>query len=248
MFKSLGVLSFSLYLVFTSQMGGFSPGFSIIFLTFLTMLSGTVGVMGLTAPPDITRGAFKLIRKPLGFTHEKLIEELQEIALISRRDGLLSLESKRKELREPLLKILLKRIVEGFDKTQTLALLKNQAVRRAELIRTCEIYIERVLSLLPSIGLIPSLFILIDYLSHPDRIAPPGALPTVFFPFLASLTIQLIGTAWAGRLFDDIKESVKLYYVLMEEGISAIQDGMNSDILRDRLHARLDDVPAWIDS
>ena len=241
------MLACGVYLVLASQMGGFSPGFSILFLTFLAMFAGTIGVMGLTAPPDVTRGAFKLIREPLPFTHAKLIEELEEIALITRRDGLLALESKRKELKEPLLRLLLKRIVEGFEKAQTLPLLRNQAVRRAELIRTCEIYSERVNALLPVVGLIPSLFMIIDYLSHPEKVPAPGSLPTVFLPFLLSLVLQVFGTAWAGRFFDEIKESVKLYYVIMEEGISAIQDGLNAEMIRDRLQARLVDSPQWTD-
>jgi chemotaxis protein MotA len=247
MFKSLGLLASGVYLVLASQMGGFSPGFSIVFLTFLVMLSGTVAIMGLSAPPDITRGALKLIKEPLPLTHEKLIEELEEIALITRRDGLLALESKRKELKEPLLRLLLKRIVEGFEKSQTLPLLRNQAMRRAELIRNCEIFSERVHGLLPTVGLIPSLFMIIDYLSHPEKVPAPGSLPTVFLPFLFALLLQVLGTAYAGRFFDEIKESVKLYYVLMEEGISGIQDGVNAEMLRDRLRARLADSPQWTD-
>jgi chemotaxis protein MotA len=245
MFKSLGIVSCAVYLVIASQMGGFSPGFSIWFLSFLVMLAGTVAVMGLTAPPDVTRGAMKLIKEALPLSHEKLIAELEEIALITRRDGLLALESKRKELKEPLLRLLLKRIVEGFEKAQILPLLRNQAVRRAELIRTCEIFSERVYALLPVVGLIPSLFMIIDYLSRPEKVPAPGSLPTVFLPFLLSLVMQMLGTAWSGRFFDEIKESVKLYYVLMEEGVSGIQDGVNSEMIRDRLNARLADSPQW---
>ena len=247
MFKSLGIVACVAYLIIASQMGGFSPGVSILFLTFLCVFVGLIAIMGITAPPDIARGAWKQIQKPLPLTHETLIEELQEIAVITRRDGLLALESKRKELREPILRVLLKRIVEGFDKSQTLPLLRNQAVRQAELIRACEIFSERVLSLLPTIGLIPSLFILIDFLTHPEKVPSPGSLPTLFFPFLLSLFLQLVGTSWTGRFFDEIKESVKLYYVLMEEGVSAIQDGANAEVLRDRLQARFRDTPVWND-
>jgi chemotaxis protein MotA len=247
MFKSLGIVACAVYLILASQMGGFAPGFSIIFLTFLTVFSGIVGVVGISAPPDISRGALKRIKQALPLTHEKLIEELQEIAVITRRDGLLALESKHKELKEPLLRVILKRIVEGFDKAQTLPLLRNQAMRRAELIRNSEVFVERVLSLLPTVGLIPALFILIDYLSHPEKVQGSGSLPTLFLPFLLALFIQLVLTAWAGRFFDEIKESVKLYYVLMEEGVSAIQDGANAEMLRDRMHARLADAPVWTD-
>jgi chemotaxis protein MotA len=245
MFKTLGLFAIAAYLVLASQMGGFTPGFSIIFLTALTLFAGLIGVMALTAPPDVTHGAMKLIREPMPLTHTKLIEELEEIALITRRDGLLALESKRKELQEPLLRLLLKRVVEGFEKSQTLPLLRNQAMRRAELIRSCEVFFERVSSLVPLLGLVPSLFILIDFLSHPEKVPTPGSLPTVFFPFLLALLIQLFGDSFIGRFFDETKESVKLYYVLMEEGISGIQEGTNAEMLRDRLRARLLDSPRW---
>jgi len=245
MFKSLGIFASAVYLILATQMGGFAPGFSIIFLTFLSVFAGIVAIVGLSAPPDVVRGSFKLIRHSLPLTLEKLVEELGEIAVITRRDGLLALESKRKELKDPLLRLLLKRIVEGFDKTQTLPLLRNQAVRRAEIIRTTEIYVERINSLLPTLGLIPSLFIVVDYLSYPEKVPPPGSIPTLFFPFLLTLFLQLIGTAYAGRFFDEIKELVKLYYVLMEEGISGIQDGTNAEMIKDRLKARLADAPSW---
>src|SRR4051812_12931735 len=107
MFKTLGILAGIGYLILSSQMGGFLPGFSILFLTVLVMAFGTVAVMGLSAPTDITRGALKTILAPMPLSLEALSEELGDIAIITRRDGLLALESKRKELKDPLLRLLL---------------------------------------------------------------------------------------------------------------------------------------------
>ncbi|MBC7396705.1 MAG: hypothetical protein H7333_04605, partial [Bdellovibrionales bacterium] len=114
-----------------------------------------------------------------------------------------------------------------------------------ELIRACEIYFDRFLFCLPSIGLIPSLWMMMDYLNEPLKGSGPGSLPTLFIPFLMAMLLQLIFSALSGKFFDDLKEEVKLYYVVMEEGLSGIQDGMNSELLRDKLSARISHNPKW---
>ncbi len=99
MIKSLGIFTLLVYLVLASQMGGFSPGFSIYFLSFLALIAGSCAVLCLTAPRDVIDGAYRIIREPLSMPVQNLAEELEELALLVRRDGLLSLESKRRDLK-----------------------------------------------------------------------------------------------------------------------------------------------------
>lgn len=245
MIKSLGVFSLLVYLILASQMGGFSPGISIYFLSFLSIIAGCSTVLLLTAPRDITDGAYHIIRAPLPMPLPALAAELEELALLVRRDGLLSLEAKRKDIKDPLLKMLLKRVMDGFEKNQILPVLRNQATRRAELIRACEIYFDRFLGMLPTVGLIPSLWMLMEYLNQSNKNQGPGSLPTLFVPFLISLVLQVVLSSVAGRFFDDLKEEVKLYYVVLEEGLSGVQEGMNSDLLREKLTARFHPQPKW---
>ncbi len=229
MIKSLGIFAFAVYLLLSSQMGGFTPGASIWLLSFLTMIAGISSVFCLTAPEEIVKGALGSIRKPLPIPLGTLIQDLEELALLVRRDGLLSLESKRRDLKDPLLQTMLKKIMDGFEKGQILPLLRNQATRHAELIRMCEIYLERATALIPTVGLITSLWM----------IMLESSPATAFIPFLITLIVQVVFSALTGRFFDQLKEDIKLYYVLLEEGVSGIQDGLNSELLREKLRARI---------
>ena len=246
MIKGLGFCTLLFYLLLCTQLGGFASGFSIYFLCLLALVFGGASVLCLTAPQDIVDGAFKRIAVPLPMSSAKLVEELEELALTIRRDGLLSLEAKRKDLKDPLLRYLLKRVTDGYERSQLLPVLRNQAVRRAELIRTSEAFLERFIQLLPTIGLVPSLFMIMDYLNQTKTTV--NALPTVFIPFVIALIVQMVLQAACGRFFDQLKEEVKLYYVILEEGVSGIQEGLNAELLRDKLRARFLHEPKWSDS
>ncbi len=246
MIKGLGVFAILAYLIFCSQLGGFSSGFSIYFLSILTLAFGSVGLLCMTAPTDIIEGAFKKVREPFPVSCTKLAEELEGLAIQVRQDGLLSLEGKGKDLKDGLLRYLLKRMRDGYERNQLLPVLRNQATRRAELIRAAEIYLERFASLLPTLGLIPSLFVLMDYLNQSKSTV--NSLPTVFIPFGMALFAQMILQAWSGRFFDQLKEEVKLYYVILEEGVSGIQEGQNAELIRDKLRARYHPDPKWSDT
>ncbi len=98
---------------------------------------------------------------------------------------------------------------------------------------------------MPTLGLIPSLWMMMDYLNQPTKVSGPGSLPTLFIPFLIALVAQMILSSLSGKFFDDLKEDVKLYYVVLEEGLSGIQEGMNSELLREKLTARYSQNPKW---
>lgn len=248
MIKSFGVFAFLAYLLLCTQLGGFASGFSIYFLCALTLVFGAVALICFTATEDVLNGAFKEILKPLPMTAQKLIEDLEDLSSTIRRDGLLTLEAKRKDIKDAFLRYLLKKVMDGFEKAQLLPVLRNQALRRAELIRTAESFLERLNSLLPTLGLLPCLFMIMDFLNQGKSSATINSLPTVFIPFALALLIQMVLSAWSGRFFDQLKEDVKLYYVIMEEGVSGIQDGMNPELLKDKLRARFVQNPKWSES
>ena len=73
-----------------------------------------------------------------------------------------------------------------------------------------------------------------------SRSADPSLIAASFIPFLLSIFIQIIFSAWAQGQIDFLADQHRLYYAVLENGISGIQDGINADVLRDQLMARID--------
>lgn len=246
MIKSLGAVCLIAFLIFSHTLAGFSLGFPALFLSVLAITFGLVGVIFLTMPSEARDGGWALIRESLPMSVAHLESTLSDLSAQIRKDGLLSLEGKRKEINDSFLRYLLKKVMDGFEKAQTLPLIRNQAVRRAELIRANEIFMDRVASLIAVIGLVPALWTITRALSSQGG-ATSDALSVALIPFLMSIVLQLIAQAHYGKFFDELKEEVKLYYVVMEEGLSGIHDGQNPELLRDRMKARFVKAPVWKD-
>jgi hypothetical protein len=249
MIKGLGVFFILLFLGFNQSLGEFTPGFSLYFLILLTLGFGFAGVFCILLPENFFESIWNKIREPLPMTVGKLSSELETIAGVVRQEGLLALESKRKDLKDPLLRYLLKKVMDGFEKEMLLPLIRNQGIRREELIDQCEAFFERVTGMIPTIGLIPSLWMMTMALSSGKAgAAGSAALAVVFLPFMAALLSQLISQSWFGSFFEQLREENKLYFVILEEGLVGIQEGQNVELLRDRMKARTLLNPKWIDT
>ena len=103
--------------------------------------------------------------------------------------------------------------------------------------------------MIPTIGLIPSLWMMTMALSSAKAgAAGSAALAVVFLPFMIALLGQLILQSWFGSFFETLREENKLYFIILEEGLVGIQEGQNVELLRDRMKARTLLNPKWIDS
>jgi flagellar motor component MotA len=236
MIKGFGGFSFFVFLVLCLQIGEFGPGFAIWFLSFLLIGSGIVADALFLYPKSFEERGFKKILAFAAVSPVNLVNTITEIAGVVRKDGLLATESLRKDLKDPWLVYALKKMIDGYEKSVIVQVIRNEHLHFHEQFLSLEKYKERVSGSIALFGLAGSLSHIIHFLSKDD----PTLIAASFIPFLLSSLIQIVFNAWAQSKIDFLTDQHRVYYAILENGISGIQDGINADVLRDQLMARID--------
>lgn len=237
MIKGLGVFTFCVFLGVASQIGEFGPGFAIWFLSLLLVVSGVCSFAFLLYPESLTDDAVKKIFKTnLPSQNIQLIKSVENAAAVIRKDGLLASEGLRKEADDPWLKYALKKMMDGFEKNLVIHAVRNEHLRYHEQFFTIEKYKEKIAGVMTLVGLVGSLCHIMYFLKNDT-----GFISVSFVPFLISILMQIIFSAVAQNKIDQLMDQSRLYYAILENGISGIYDGVNSEILRDQLLVRVGD-------
>jgi chemotaxis protein MotA len=250
MIKGFGYFALFMFFILCSQIGGFSQGFAIWFLGVLTIAAGTLAFSLLQFPNELEEGGLKRLLSYESHDSKKLVTELEDLAQVIRRDGLLATESVRKDLNDPLMKYVLKRVMDGYDKSILNHLIHNQMIRNQELFMIAKSYYDHCLQVIPVVGLIGSLFMMMDALkvtvnAQGSSVSVASDLSVVFVPFVLSLILQqLLQSIFQERLVVAL-DRCRLYFTLLAEGMAGIQDGVNAELLRDKLLGRLGENPKW---
>ena len=247
MIKIFGFFTFFVFIVLGSQIGGMAPGFSIWFISLLLVLSGTLTVALLQFPNELEEGRLSLLLNSHLVSQQRLIQEVEVLAQVIRRDGLLAVEGLRKEMKDPLLKYLLKRVMDGFEKQHLVGTLQNQTKRQEELFQMLQSYFDRVAQFIPAVGLVGSLFVMMDYFKASSA-SGTATLSLLFVPLLLALLMQFVVQSIFQKYITDALDRSRLYFTLMEEGILGIQEGLNAELLRDKMQFRLLKNPKWTDT
>ena len=158
----------------------------------------------------------------------KTVEAIVDLALVARQSGLLALEEKAEEIKEPFFK--LERQVEDMMGRHEEA--KSLYVKGS--------------ALAPAFGMIGTLVGLINMLKGMDLSGSGGGSNTLGQDMGVALITTFYGSALSNILFHPIaqKLTVKdneevLYCEVVIEGVIAIQSGDNPKVIRERLLASL---------
>jgi chemotaxis protein MotA len=238
MIKGFGILSFLLFLILCAQIGTFGPGFAVWFLSALMVISGTVSSVFFFLPAALEKGGLQHLKSFSYYQPLALVDTIHEIAEQVRKDGLLSIESIRQDIKDSWLQYALKKMVEGFDQNSILPVIRNEGIRSAELFTMLEQFKERVSSAIPLFGLAGSLSHLMFFLSKNDQ----SLVAASFVPFLFSVLLQVVFSMWIQSQIDFLSDRSRIYHVVLEEGIAGIQSGIHADLLKDQLVARINHV------
>lgn len=237
----LGVLSLILGFIFE----GGTLGALIQGTAALIVFGGTLGAVILSSSgkqlkkvPFIFKYAFLNKNTPADVT----IEQLVELANLSRREGLLALESQREAYEsDPFLADGLQMIVDGVDAEMIQDILN----------RDIELYEENILSVgrlfeaaggfAPTMGIIGTVMGLIHVLGG---LSDPSTLgPAIAVAFIATLYGVASANVIYIPIFNKIKTRLAEEVILKEiqvEGLMSIQYGENTGLLRKKLMAFLD--------
>lgn len=174
----------------------------------------------------------------------KAIESLVELAQTARKEGLLSLEEKAREMEDPFFRKSLLLIVDAMDEEKVRTMLEDEVAcmeTRHDL--GAGIY-EKASAYAPAFGMIGTLVGLINMLKEMDLSAGAStelgnqmsiALVTTFYGcVLANLVLMPIAKKLRIRNEEEV-----LYRQIIIEGVLGIQAGDNPKILRERLTSYL---------
>ncbi len=104
---------------------------------------------------------------------------------------------------------------------------------------------DRLLELIPGVGLLSSLILLSGVLSGSERSRELIGVAWVFTPFLISLAAQLLLNPEAARKWGGFQNRCELYFSTLETGILGIQSGLNPELLSERMRVRIQTGRTW---
>lgn len=238
MFKGLGFAGFAIFLLLSTLLLSSAPGGGFVLGVAFAVGLGTVSLFLLNVGSG-NSGILKEISGASNLDPRELLNRIEEISTVIRQDGLLALESKRKEIRDPNLNYLLKRILDGFEGKDLIPWVLNQRDARMEGLRDLSDSLDRFLSQIPGLGLLSSLILMSGVLSRPERSKDLIGIAHVFLPFLIALGVQMLLDSEIGKRWNEARTRMDHYYAVLEAGVSGIQSGMNPELLSDRLRARI---------
>jgi len=238
MIKSIATLSFVVYLLVLFNLPGVGSSSGVAIAAILSVVFGFLSAFGFTLPSNFFEGVWNSIAVPLPQSPGSLATQMEMLSSLIRQDGLLALESKRKEIRDPDLRYFLKRILDGFESKDLVPLIETRMRARRERLDSAEQSLLRGASWLPVFGLIPSLLL----------ISGTGAsfgLSLCFLPFILVLLLQWFLESSISAKIHLWRMDSEIYHLILKEGVAGIQEGKNPEILRDRIRAIAGRPDAW---
>lgn len=244
MIKGIGYGALIVFLVLGTQIGAVGTGAGFVLYSLVMVAIGSVGYAFAQMPKALQDGSSKKLAAYRSFDPKKLVHDFETLSNTIRRDGLLASEAARKELTDPFLRYLLKRIMDGFDRTHLVQSIRNQSMRAHEIAGFVDAWIDNVSQAVPAAGLVTTLFQMIAVLNSTD---PNASVASALVPFLIGVLAQPLVSSALRNPFGSSLDRARLYFILMEEGVSGIQEGINADLLRDKLNCRLLETPRGVE-
>lgn len=172
-----------------------------------------------------------------------VVEQLVDLAMVARQEGLLALEGKAEEIKDPFLKQSLLMIVDANDPDKVRYVLEkeldNMMVRHDQ---AAGLY-EKASAYAPALGMVGTLVGLINMLKGLD-LGGGGGASSLGQDMSVALITTFYGSLISNLIFHPIAKKLRirndeeeLYCSIIIEGIIAIQAGENPKYLREHLLA-----------
>ncbi len=234
-----GIL-FSLAMILIGQkLEGGHAGSLLQLTAFMIVIGGTMGAVAVSYPlSEVMSGlkAFSVALKEKPNDIVPLMAQLVDLATVARRDGVLALESKMVEVKDPFFKRALGFLVDGVEASVARHTLETEVEVEAE-----EGNVNAKLwgdfgALCPTVGVLGAVLGLIHVMENLDN---PSALgPGIAVAFVATVYGVGVANLIALPVSNKIKRKVHLEKerkTLICEGVLSIQEGLNPRILEEKL-------------
>jgi chemotaxis protein MotA len=207
------------------------------------VIGGTIATGFINFPLARITGLMKVLTKAFfAPKHDPrhTVELIVSMAEQSRREGLLSLESKVNEIEDEFIRKGMMLMIDGTDPERLQSIMETELAAREERHEGGIAVLEALGGFAPTIGIIGCVLGLITVLSNldkPDELGHKIAvafIATFYGVFIANLIFLPLG----GKLKVNMKEEQHLGHMALE-GILAIQAGDNPRIVREKLNSFL---------
>jgi chemotaxis protein MotA len=207
----------------------------------IIVLGGTIGAVAVAFPMgDFIKG---LKMGGLAFKNKKndspqIIKEIVELASVARREGVLALEQKLGEIKDPFLKRAIGFLVDGVDANVARDSLETEIFHEFESNAAAAKVWESGGGFAPCVGILGAVLGLIhvmENLSDPSKLG--GGIATAF-------VATVYGVGFANLFFLPIAAKIKRKVglekdrkTLIAEGVLSIQGGLNPQVLEEKLNS-----------
>lgn len=178
----------------------------------------------------------KIIFFPTKYVPQEYIVEIVELAKEARINGLLSLEGKLEDTKDPFLKSSMMLVVDAVEPEKVKQLLETELDYLDERHAQDRAFYDKASAYAPAFGMIGTLMGLINLLkqlSDPDAIAPAMALALVT-TFYGTILSNLVFTPISNKLRVRHEEEY-LCKLIIAEGVESIQAGDNPRFIEEKL-------------
>jgi chemotaxis protein MotA len=241
-FGTIGGIAFAIAMILVGQaIEGGHVGSIIQGTAAMIVFGGTIGAVAVSFPLNeffrgLKMGAGTLTQKKGDLQH--ILDQIVDLAGVARRDGVLALEQRLPELKDPFLRRAVGFIVDGVDATVARDSLETEIVHEFEEGSVGAKVFESAGGFAPTVGILGAVLGLIhvmENLNDPSKLG--GGIATAF-------VATVYGVGSANLLFLPLASKIKRRLalekerrVLIAEGALSIQAGLNPRVLREKLLA-----------
>jgi chemotaxis protein MotA len=249
-FATIGGLAFAVAMILVGQaLEGGHVGSLIQATAAMIVFGGTIGAVIVSFPfkdflHGLKMGAGTLKQRKSDL--RQILDQVVDLAGVARRDGVLALEQRLPELKDPFLKRAVGFIVDGVDATVARDALETEIMREFEEGTVGAKIFESMGGYAPTVGILGAVLGLIhvmENLNDPSKLG--GGIATAF-------VATVYGVGSANLIFLPVANKIKRKLaiekerrVLIAEAALSIQAGLNPRVLREKLlaYAGLHDPP-----
>ncbi len=236
-FSGIGLIAYAILM---------GSGFSIFINvpSMMIVVGGTLAASLIAYPLQEVLSVFKIAMKVFFMNkqdHMKTIEEMFKLAKLAKQNGVLSLEAEAKKAKHPLLQQGLGMISDGIPRSTVIKILTGHISTMQNRHKVGREIFTEMGKYAPAFGMVGTLIGLVQMLAtlnDPSTIGPKMAV-ALLTTFYGAIMANLFFVPMANKL-KRRSESETLEMQLIIEGLLAIQEGENPNILVDRLKVFLD--------
>ena len=250
-FGTIGGIVFAVGMILVGQaVEGGHVGSLLQLTAAMIVFGGTFGAVAVSFPMNEFIRGLKMAAGTI--TQKKsdvqqILDQIVDLAGVARRDGVLALEQRLPELKDPFLKLAVGFIVDGVDATVARDALETEIVHEFEEGTVGAKVFESMGGYAPTVGILGAVLGLIhvmENLNDPSKLG--GGIATAFVATVYGVgSANLIFLPFANKIKRKLAVE-KARRVLIAEGALSIQAGLNPRVLREKLlaYAGLHGAPA----